>query len=244
MGQQYNPPIAVNLGKPSNAEQGPRILSTTLVFTSTSITDDLQLESMQNAENNIQSIWVDNNNEGVFTITMLQSNQTLRVGAFTQGFYPLLTNEGTNYKATHDVANASVFLAFYNNPVEYAWWSTGGSVPSAPPAVVSATGANATTTATLPAIAGRTNFLNEVIVQGLGATAGGNATVTISNVVGGPYTVNIAVPTGVGVPLSVPPITFSPPLQATGPNITISAALSAFGAGNTNESITAIGYAQ
>ena len=242
---QYNPQIAVALGKPSNATQGPRVVTQTLAFASppVPIVDDLTLEGMDNAINNIQAVWVDNNNEGTFTITLLQTSQVIRVPGFTQGFYPVLTNEGVNYSAKHDVSGASVYLAWYDNPVEFVQWAT--QTAAAPGIPVSATAQSSTSTAltaTVAAVAGRTNFVTEVIVQGLGATAGGDATLSFSGVTPsiGPF--HVAIPGGVGTPINCPTFIFNPPLQASAPNTAILVQLTAPGAGNTEIALNVIGY--
>jgi hypothetical protein len=106
----------------------------------------------------------------------------------------------------------------------------------------SATGANAALTATLAAVAGKTNYLTGFEVTGEGATAGGSVQVTVTGVTGAPLQYTFAIPTGVAVgaaPLIVP---FNPPLPATAPNTQIQVAVPAFGAGNPAASVVAHGY--
>jgi len=242
---QYNPQIAVALGKPSNAEQGPRVVTQTLAFASppVPIVDDLALEGMDNAINNVQAVWVDNNNEGTFTITLLQTSQVIRVPGFTQGFYPVLTNESVNYSAKHDVSGASVYLAWYDNPVEFVQWATQtAAAPGVPVSATAQSSTNTALTATIPGTPGRTNFITQVIVQGLGSTAGGDATLTFSNnfTAIGPF--HIAIPLGAGVPINCPSFNFSPPIQAQGPGSSLIAQLTAPGAGNVEIALNVIGY--
>ena len=102
--------------------------------------------------------------------------------------------------------------------------------------------ANATATATIAAVSGRTNYLTGFDVTGSGATAGLPAVVTVSNLTGGTitYTYTFAAGALVGnAPLSV---RFPHPIPATGQNTAITVACGASGAGGTNNVVTAYGY--
>lgn len=103
--------------------------------------------------------------------------------------------------------------------------------------------AAATATATLtPPTSKNTCYLAGFMVSGLGATSAGNATVTISGVVGGSHIYYVTVPAGVTVPATPLAVTFPYPIAATGPNIAIVVTLSSFGAGNTNANCAAFGF--
>lgn len=112
--------------------------------------------------------------------------------------------------------------------------------------VAISTGANAVQNANLGGVAGRTAFLQKVMIMGLGATAATEVDATIVGTVSS-QTIHIpvSVPAGVTVPLSPEPIVLDfgaagIPVAAVGGTITCS--LPAFGAGNTQEEIIAIGY--
>lgn len=103
--------------------------------------------------------------------------------------------------------------------------------------------ANATATATMPAVAGKTNVLNALQVTGLGATAGSTVTGTITGVQGGTQEFTVAIPAGVTTPVNFE-LTFPGGLFATGPNTAIVVSVPAFGAGNTNAEVNTQGALQ
>lgn len=111
--------------------------------------------------------------------------------------------------------------------------------------VISASSGNvaaAVAAATLPAVAGKTNFLTGFTVTGAGATAGLPVLVTITGVLGGTQTYVYCAAAGVlvaNVPLV---IQFPYPLQATGTNVAIVVSCPSLGSGNTNNTTVAYGY--
>jgi hypothetical protein len=124
--------------------------------------------------------------------------------------------------------------------------SAGSSYPSGatPAANSSANVANATAAATLPAVAGKTNYVTGVTVTGAGATAGLPVTVTLTGVVGGPL--NFTYSASVGALLANQPLVvpFTPPLPATGPNVAVTVSCPALGVGATNNTATITGFTQ
>jgi len=102
--------------------------------------------------------------------------------------------------------------------------------------------AAATATATIPAVAGKTNYLTGYVVTASGATAGLPVNFTITGCVGGTITNTFVFPAGVlvgAVPLVV---ILTDPLAATGPNVAVVGSLPSSGAGGTNASVTLFGY--
>lgn len=108
----------------------------------------------------------------------------------------------------------------------------------------SATGAAAAIAATLPAVAGHTNYLAGFEVTGAGATAASVIAVTVTGVVGGTITYYIAVPAGVTTSITPLVVEFSRPLAASGPNVAIAVNVASFGAGNTSAAVVAHGFRQ
>lgn len=94
--------------------------------------------------------------------------------------------------------------------------------------------ANAAAVATLPAVAGKTNYLSGINLNGSGATAASVVEATITGLSGGTLVVTVAVPAGVTAALTPVNITFNPPLPASAPDTAIVVTLPALGAGNTN----------
>lgn len=124
------------------------------------------------------------------------------------------------------------------------WRSKVDGYPVGYTAVVAGSGnvANAAATATLAAVAAKTNYLSGFIVTGAGATAASVVALTITGLLGGTRTQNIVVPAGVTT--SIIPLTpsFVPPLPASAVNTAIVVSAAAFGAGNTNAAVMAYGF--
>lgn len=102
--------------------------------------------------------------------------------------------------------------------------------------------ANAAATATLAGVAGQTTFLAGFEVTGLGATAAGFSTVTVTGLLGGTRTYEIAVPAGVTTPITPLIVEFTRPIPANAVNTSIVVSATAFGAGNTNAEASAHGF--
>jgi hypothetical protein len=102
--------------------------------------------------------------------------------------------------------------------------------------------ANATATATLAAVAGKTTYITGFQVTASGATAASVVTVTVTGVVTGTLHYTFVAPAGATAaaqPLIVP---FPEPVPASAANQTIAVSLPALGAGNTNATVTAQGF--
>jgi hypothetical protein len=104
--------------------------------------------------------------------------------------------------------------------------------------------AAATATATLPAIATKTNYLTGVDIDSGGATAAACVNLTITGLVGGTQTVPFCTVAGVAVQNARVQIRPPAPLPASAVNVAIVAALPSLGAGNTNAAVNAYGFAQ
>jgi len=100
----------------------------------------------------------------------------------------------------------------------------------------------ATSTSTLAAVVGKTNYLEGIMIGGAGATAAGNVNLTIVGLLGGTITIPIAIPAGVNAGVGPFIIKFPRPLAASGPNIAIVVSAPTYGAGNTKAVNAAWGY--
>lgn len=102
--------------------------------------------------------------------------------------------------------------------------------------------ANATATATLSGIAGKTTYLQGFVISGSGATAGLPVTVTVT---GTSNTLHFTYCASVGVLVANTPliIDFSgAPLAASAQNTSISVSCPALGLGCTNNTVIAYGF--
>src|SRR6266849_3293459 len=70
----------------------------------------------------------------------------------------------------------------------------------------------------LPAVAGQTNFVTGFQITGGGATAASVIVVTLTGLVGGTRTYDIAVPAGAALGITPLVVEFSEPIPSTGPN--------------------------
>lgn len=116
-------------------------------------------------------------------------------------------------------------------------------VGATPVVAVSGVVANAVATATIAAVAGKTNYISGIEIASGGATLAALVNATISGLVGGvtityPYAA-VAGVTLMGAPLVVQ---FFPAIPANAANTAIVAALPALGAGNTAATVTIHGY--
>lgn len=102
--------------------------------------------------------------------------------------------------------------------------------------------AAASAVATLPAVAGKTNYLSGVQIMGAGATAASVVQATITGLLGGTLTIPVAVPAGANVGVQPIALSFYPPLPASAPNTAITVTVPSLGAGNTNAVANAQGY--
>lgn len=102
--------------------------------------------------------------------------------------------------------------------------------------------AAAVATATLPAVANRTNFLSGFDVTAGGSTAGAVVNLTIAGLLGGTRTYAFAAPIGAAVGATPLVVYFDPPLPASAANTAIVVSMPSLGAGNTNACVNAEGY--
>ncbi len=99
--------------------------------------------------------------------------------------------------------------------------------------------------ATLPAVTGVTNYLEGFDIVGGGATAGSIISVTITGLLGGTITMNLAVLAGAavsGMTNGIFSARFPTPLPASGSNVAIAVNVPSFGAGNVGASVVAYGF--
>lgn len=109
-------------------------------------------------------------------------------------------------------------------------------------AVTSGNVGNASAVATMPATAGKTNYLDGFDVTGAGATAGGVGAVTVTGLAAGTIIYNLVVPAGVTTSIIPLQVRFNKPLPASAANTAIVVTVGAFGAGNTSSVATAYGF--
>lgn len=124
----------------------------------------------------------------------------------------------------------------------------GGGGPSCGPTatmvIQSAVGANSTATATIPAVAAKTNYLTGFEITSSGATAATYDLVTITGLLGGSVYYDYMIPSGVLTAATPLVVQFSPPLPASGTNVAIAVSLGAGGSGNTQTAVSAHGCVQ
>jgi len=102
--------------------------------------------------------------------------------------------------------------------------------------------ANVAAVVTMPAVAGKTNYLAGILITSAGATAAAVVSVTITGTLGGTITQTYVCNAGATVGNAPLQMNFNPPIPATGPNVAITVTLPALGAGNTNATVTAFGF--
>ena len=102
--------------------------------------------------------------------------------------------------------------------------------------------ANASAVATIPAVAGRLNYLLGFTVSGSGATVGLPVTVTITGLLGGTQSYTYTAATGATVGNAQLQSNYAIALPASAINTAIVITVPALGAGNTNSTVTAHGF--
>lgn len=129
--------------------------------------------------------------------------------------------------------NSAGEVAVNNNPY-----------PNSSTAVNGASGnvANASAVASLPAVAGKTNFITGFQLTSGGATAAGCVSATVTGLISGTATYTYCVPAGATAAANPLDITFYPPVPASAVNTAITVTLPALGAGNTNATANVQGY--
>jgi hypothetical protein len=104
--------------------------------------------------------------------------------------------------------------------------------------------ANAAAVASLPAVAGKTNYISGFIITGAGATAAAVVDATLAGLLGGTEHFTITAPAGVTVGIAPLNVNFNPPIPASAVNTAITLTLPALGAGNTNAAVSLRGFVQ
>lgn len=118
-------------------------------------------------------------------------------------------------------------------------FSLNGYPVGATPVYVGSSGTAAIVTATVPAVAGKTNYITGIQIEGSSATAGVRVSVTITNVLGGTYTQGIVVPPTGAVVMGVSRNwQFNFPLQASAVNTAMVISIASFGAGSDVVTLT------
>lgn len=102
--------------------------------------------------------------------------------------------------------------------------------------------ANASSVATIPAVANVTAYISGFEVTGAGATAGLPVIVTVTGLISGTRSYIVAAATGVLVANDPLVVQFSPPIPASGENTAIVVTVPAFGAGNTHSAVVSHGF--
>lgn len=160
----------------------------------------------------------------------------LIVGRGANNQDPLMTPQG-GIADNSGNNTASAFVTLVGN---------GGNplVPAGATNVAASSGnvANATATATMPAVAGKTNYVAGFSITGGGATAAALVTATLSGIAGGPLSYTFGAPLGVAVEASPILVEFATPIPASAVNTAISISLPALGTGNTNAAVNIHGY--
>lgn len=119
-----------------------------------------------------------------------------------------------------------------------------GQVPVGATAVNNSSGniANNTAAATLPAVAGKTNYVTGIEVTGAGATAAAVVVATLAGLLGGTASYIITAPAGATVAILPLVVIFDPPMPASAVNTAITLSVPALGAGNTNVAANIHGF--
>jgi len=102
--------------------------------------------------------------------------------------------------------------------------------------------AAATAAASLPGVAGRTNYVCGFALTSGGATAAATVNVTLTGVITGTMTFNHGAQTGAGVPSSPTIVSFSRCVPASAANTAITVSMPSLGTGNTNASANIWGF--
>lgn len=113
---------------------------------------------------------------------------------------------------------------------------------NATPVVSSVSGAAAAITATMPAVAGKTNYISGFQINGSGSTAASLVTAILSGVLGGSQNYEIAVVAGATLVNQSINVNFNKPIPASAVNTAINLTVPSLGAGNTNSNATIWGY--
>lgn len=102
--------------------------------------------------------------------------------------------------------------------------------------------ANATATATLAGVVGKTNYCTGFEITGAGATAAAVVAATLTGTAGGTLSYTVVFPAGATLPITPVVVHFDPPLKASATNTAIAVSVPAAGAGNTHVTVNVHGY--
>lgn len=116
--------------------------------------------------------------------------------------------------------------------------------PAQTPVIATATGAAATTTATLAAVAGKTNYLTGFEITAGGATAAALVSVSVTGLLGGTIAYTYGAVAGATLACTPLVVEFYPPLPASAANTAIAVAVPSLGTGNTVCNVVAHGFYQ
>lgn len=160
----------------------------------------------------------------------------LVIGRAANSADPLITPQG-GIPDNSGNNTAAAFVALVGN-------AGNPLVPSGATNVAASSGnvANATATATLPAVAGKTNYVTGFSITGGGATTATLVTATLTGVVGGPLSYTFGAPAGVTTAALPLVVELETPIPGSAPNTAVSISLPALGAGNTNAAVNIHGY--
>jgi hypothetical protein len=139
--------------------------------------------------------------------------------------------------------NGNPYRPIFNVPVDSAGNAIAGT--SLAGTQISSTSGNvaaASASATLAGVVAKTTYINQFEVTGGGATAGSIVTMTVTGLLGGTQSYNIAVPTGAALGITPMVISFFPPWPASAVNTAIVVTVPSLGAGNTNAVANARGF--
>lgn len=119
-----------------------------------------------------------------------------------------------------------------------------GSLPAGAIGVTASSGnqPNANAVATMPAVAGKTNYVTGFELTGGGATAGQLVIATLTGILGGTSFYIVGSVTGAAVPNAPLVVNFATPIAASAANTAIAITMPALGAGNTNAVANIRGY--
>jgi hypothetical protein len=105
-----------------------------------------------------------------------------------------------------------------------------------------ATVAAATATAAIAAVSAKTGYLAGFSISGGGATAGSRVVATITGLLIGTLSINIAVPAGAAGAITPIFVTFPNPIPASAVNTAITLSVPSFGTGNLSVAVAIWGY--
>jgi len=124
MVNQSNQYVSTPIPNTLRPKEGPKAMNFVFDWTALgSYTIDLQNQQERNFLSMVQTVWIDNSlNMNVFAITFDTINQTIRVAAQSQGYYPVMVINPPRFVAVSTIAAVATKIALINVPIEYATW--------------------------------------------------------------------------------------------------------------------------